>query len=299
MTEVRSSGSRRGDGALVLAALCFGGTFLVVQDAIEDVEPVPFLAVRFLVAALVLWPVAQRRPASPHEVRDGLGIGVALLAGYVFQTIGLQYTDSATSAFITYLLVVFVPLIGFVAFRRRPHVVTLGGVALAVVGLVLLTDPGQATAGFGRGEVLTIGCALAFAVHVVLLGVSAHRHDPVRLTAIQVTVVGLACAGPGLALGGYRFPTSALVAAAGTAVVATALAFFLQVSGQRTVPPARAALLLLLEPVFAAVLAATTGDSLTSIQYLGGACILLAVVASEVVPGWLDHRVRLREAGPR
>ena len=123
---------------------------------------------------------------------------------------------------------------------------------------MLLTDPGGsgAQAGFGRGEILTLGCAVAFAAHVVILGATAHRHDPIRLAAVQVAFVGRRLRRPGLWLGGYGFPAPALAAAVATGVVATALAFVLQVSGQRTVPPARAALLLLLEPVFAALVAA-------------------------------------------
>jgi drug/metabolite transporter (DMT)-like permease len=286
--------SRTGDLALVLAAICFGTTFLVVQGAVERVEPVPFLAVRFLVAAAVLWPLARRRPATPGERRDGVMAGIALLAGYVLQTVGLQYTGSATSAFVTYLLVVFVPVLGLILLRRRPHPVTLAGIAVAVVGLVLLTDPGGAGSshGFGRGEVLTLGCAVAFAAHVVILGETAHRHDPIRLAAIQVSVVGAACALPGLWLGGYRFPAPALAA--------TALAFLLQVTGQRTVPPARAALLLLLEPVFAGIVAAARGERLSAAQLAGAALILLAVAISELLPdllaGWLDRRVNSREA---
>ena len=285
------------DLALVGAALCFGGTFLVVQDAVERVEPIPFLAVRFTIGALVLWPLARRRPGRPGEWRDGIRCGLALLAGYVFQTIGLQYTDSATSAFITYQLVVFVPLLEALVHRRRPHPATLAGVTLAVVGLVLLTDP-SASGGFGRGEVLTLGCALAFGVHVLLVADAAQRHDPIRLTAIQVGVVGALCAGPGLAMGGYGFPVPALGAAAATAVIATAGAFVLQVSGQRYVPATRAALLLLLEPVFAAVLAALSDDPLRTTQLVGAGVILVAILVSELVPGWLDRRVKLREAVP-
>lgn len=290
--------TKRGDLALVGAAICFGATFLVVQDAIEQVEPIPFLAVRFGIGAAALWPLARRRPATPGELRHGALAGVALLVGYVFQTVGLQYTGSATSAFITYLLVVFVPVIGFAALGRRPHPVTLGAIAVAVAGLVLLTDPGGGASGsgFGRGELLTLGCALAFAAHVVILGEVAHRHDPVRLATVQVVVVAAGCALPGLWLGGYRMPASALAAAAGTAVFATALAFVLQVSGQRIVPPARAALVLLLEPVFAGLLAALSGDGLSPTALVGAAMILLAVGASEILPERLDRRVNAREA---
>lgn len=291
--------ARTGDAALVVAAICFGTTFLVVQRAVERVGPVPFLAVRFLIGALVLWPLARRRPASPGELRDGLLAGIALVIGYVLQTVGLQYTGSATSAFITYMLVVFVPVLGLVLLRRRPHRITLVGIVVAVVGLVLLTDPGGASqsAGFGRGEVLTLGCAIAFAAHVVILGETAHRHDPIRLATVQLAVVGGACAIPGIWLGGYAFPAPALAAAVATALFATALAFVLQVAGQRTVVPARAALLLLLEPVFAGFVASVRGEVLTSSQLAGALLILVAVVLSETLPEWLDRRVSAREAG--
>jgi drug/metabolite transporter (DMT)-like permease len=296
----RASHLGRGDLALVVAAVCFGSTFLVVQDAVERVQPIPFLAVRFLLAALVLWPLARRRPAGAGELRDGVVAGVALLVGYVLQTIGLQYTGSATSAFITYLLVVFVPVLTLVLLGRRPHPVTLGGIVVAVVGLVLLTDPGGASdaAGFGRGEVLTLGCAVAFAAHVVILGETAHRHDPIRLATVQVGVVGAGCAVPGIWMGGYGFSAPAVAAAVGTALLATGLAFVLQVRGQATVPPSRAALLLLLEPVFAALLATATGDPLRAGQLGGAALILGAVLLSEVLPDRLDRRVSAREAGP-
>ena len=216
--------SRRGDLALVVAALCFGTTFVVVQDAVGVAGPVPFIAVRFLLSALVLWPLARRRPATPGELRSGLLGGGALVTGYLLQTVGLQYTGSATSAFITYLLVVFVPLLGIVVLRRRPHRITVAGIAVAVVGLVLLTEPGGsgATSGLGRGELLTLGCALAFAAHVVILGETSRHHDPIRLATIQVTVVGVVCLVPGFWLGGYRMPASALAAAGATGLLATA-----------------------------------------------------------------------------
>jgi drug/metabolite transporter (DMT)-like permease len=295
---------RAGDLALVVAAICFGGTFIAVQGAVERVGPIPFLAVRFLIAAAALWPIARRRRPTPHLLRDGTMAGGALLLGYVLQTTGLQYTSSATSAFITYLLVVFVPVIAFVLLGRRPHPVTIVGIVVAVVGLALLTDPGGggAEAGFGKGELLTLGCAVAFAAHVVILGETAHRHDPIRLATVQVAVVGAGCVIPGIFLGGYRFPGPALAAAVATALVATALAFVLQVFGQRTVPPARAAVLLLVEPVFAAVLATLTGHPLSALQLAGAALILLAVLFCEVAPDVLrrrlDRTVRTREAGP-
>jgi drug/metabolite transporter (DMT)-like permease len=276
------------DAALVVAAFFFGTTFLVVQDAVQDADPVPFIAVRFLIAGAVLGLLGRRRRATPRELRHGAVAGVALLAGYVLQTVGLQYTSPSTSAFITYLLVVFVPLLTFAALRRRPHPLTLVGLVLAVAGLVLLT--GGADMSFGRGELLTLGCAVAFAAHIVILGETAGRHDAIRLTCVQVTTVGLACLAASLITGGLDLPARAFGAAAFTGVFATALAFFAMVWAQRIVSPSRAALILLLEPVFAALLAWVTGDPLTAAAWAGGVMILAAVVVAEVLPPYLAAR---------
>jgi drug/metabolite transporter (DMT)-like permease len=290
---------RRADAALVVAAFFFGTTFLVVQGAVDDASPVGFLAVRFLLGAAALAVVARRRPSTPREGRHGVVAGLALLVGYVLQTVGLQYTSAATSAFLTYLLVVFVPLQAWAFLGRRPHALTGAGVVLAVAGLALLTGGGGT--GLGRGEALTLGCAVAFAAHIVVLGEVAERHDPVRLTCIQLFTVGVACLVPAAATGGLAMPAGAVAAAAFTGVFATALAFLAMVGAQRVVSPARAALVLLLEPVFAALLGWVTGDELTAGAVAGGALVVAAVVVAEVVPAVLadrERRDRLRDRVP-
>ncbi|MBX3286652.1 MAG: DMT family transporter [Actinobacteria bacterium] len=265
--------------ALAAAGFLFGSTFLVVQGAIERADVVPFLAVRFLVGAAVLWPLARRRPATPGEVRHGVAAGACLLVGYVLQTAGLRATTAATSAFITYLLVVIVPLIGVVRTRRPPSANVVVGVVLAVAGLGLLSG---GVSGIGRGEVLTMGAALAFAVHLVVLGEVAGRHDPIRLTFWQVLTVGAACLVPGAASGGgYGFDRGVWVAAAFCGVAATALAFWCMAWGQRVVPESQAAIILLLEPVSAGILGELAGDHLGPVGLAGAALILAAVVVAE------------------
>jgi drug/metabolite transporter (DMT)-like permease len=290
---------RRADLALVVAAFFFGTTFLVVQDAVDEASPVGFLAVRFLLGGAVLALVAwrQHRPGTPGEVRHGVVAGLALLAGYVLQTVGLQYTSAATSAFLTYLLVVVVPLLSWVVLGRRPHPLTALGVVLAVAGLALLTGGGGT--GFGRGEALTLGCAVAFAVHIVILGEVAGRHDPVRFTCVQLLTVGVACLGPAAVTGGLDLSRDACVAAAFTGVFATALAFLAMVWAQQVVSPARAALVLLLEPVFAALLGWLTGDGLSATAMVGGALVVAAVVVAEVVPAALAERAARAERSER
>jgi drug/metabolite transporter (DMT)-like permease len=281
--------------ALVVAAFFFGSTFVIVKDAVKDVGPIPFLAVRFSIGAAVMWPFARRRPRTPGWTRAGLWCGVALLAGYVFQTVGLQYTSSSRSALITYLLIVIVPVISAVRARRPPAALTIAGVLVSLIGLFLLNGGSFA---FGKGEALTLGCALAFAVHIVMLADLAPRHDTLRLTAVQLAVVGVGCAGPGLFMGGYDFTARAWFAAAYTAVVASAIAFGCMVWAQRRVSPERTALLLMLEPVFAAVAGYVVGDRLGVSGIIGAALILLGIAIAEAAelllarPPALDQPVK-------
>ncbi|MDQ1395864.1 MAG: hypothetical protein QOG64_1123 [Acidimicrobiaceae bacterium] len=268
--------------AVVGAAILFGTTFFVVKDAVADVQPFPFLAVRFLIGALVLWPFARRRPRQRGIGRAGVVCGIALAAGYVFQTTGLQYTSGSVSAFITYLLVVIVPVLSAIVLRRRPDAVTIAGVVVATGGLFLLTGGGLG--GIHKGELLTIGCAVAFAVHIVLLADLAPRFDTARLNAIQLFVVGLVCFIPGLWFGGYHFTARAAVAAVYTAIASSAIAFALQVWGQRRVGPTRTSLLLMIEPVAAAVIGALVGDHLGWQGVAGAALILAGIALAEAGP---------------
>jgi drug/metabolite transporter (DMT)-like permease len=242
-----------------------------------------------------MWPLARRRPRTPGWAGAGLWCGLALLAGYVFQTVGLQYTSSSRSALITYLLIVIVPVMSAVRARRPPAPLTLAGVAVALVGLFLLNGGSFA---FGKGEGLTLVCALAFAVHILLLSELSPRHDTFRLTAIQLGVVGVGCAVPAFFTGGYDFTARAWFAAVYTAIAASAVAFGLMVWAQRRVRPERAALLLMLEPVFAAVAGYVVGDRLGAGGVAGAALILLGIAIAEGAellaarPAALDRAVK-------
>src|SRR3954447_2982014 len=259
----------------------FGTTFVVVKDAVAEAGPVPFLAVRFLIGAAVVWPLAARRPpdAKPGLARAGILCGAVLCAGYIFQTVGLQYTSSSVSAFITYLLVLIVPLLSAAVLRRPPAAATIVGIALAACGLYLLNG---AHPSLGKGELLTLGCAFSFAVHIILLAEFAPRYDAVRLNAVQLTAVGAICLIPGFFTGGYSFPLSVWVAAIYTGVAASAVAFGLMVWAQRRVSPSRTALLLMLEPVFAAIAGAIAGDHLGLLGATGAALILVGVLVAEL-----------------
>jgi len=247
---------------------------------VVEAGPVPFLAVRFLIGAGAAWVFAARRPGTETGlVRAGVLCGAVLCGGYLFQTIGLQYVSSSVSAFITYLLVLLVPLLSAAVLRRPPTIPTIVGIVLAACGLYLLH---AANASLGKGELLTLGCAVCFAVHIILVAEFAPRYDALRLNAVQLSAVGVLCLLPGFFTGGYDFPLSVWLAAIYTGVAASAIAFGLMVWAQRRVSPSRTALLLMLEPVFAAVAGAIAGDHLGLVGVTGALLILVGVLVAEL-----------------
>ncbi|MCZ7528986.1 MAG: DMT family transporter [Acidimicrobiia bacterium] len=277
----------RGRLAIIGAAFIFGSTFVVVQDAVEDLTPTAFLAARFGIAAIVLIPfIRGSSPApgvaqmgGPGVVVGGIAAGAVLGVGYLFQTAGLQFTSATNSAFITGLLVAFTPLLAAVFLHRRLTATTLAGVAVALVGLFALTG---GIDDFGRGDVLTVGCAVAFAGHVILLDVYASRFGLVGFTAVQMAVVaiGSALLVPFTGIG--RLTPTAVAAIVFTGVFASAVAFWLQAFGQRFVGPSRTALLLLLEPVFAGILGYLVGDRLGVGGVVGAVLILAGTGLAEI-----------------
>jgi drug/metabolite transporter (DMT)-like permease len=277
----------RAHGAVALAGVLFGSTFVVMKDAVAEVEPIPFIAIRFSIGALALAPFAFRRERQPGITKAAVLCGAALLLGYVFQTVGLQYTTSSVSAFVTYLLVVIVPVIAAVTVRRVPTKPTVAGVVLATIGLFLVTGQGVA---LGKGELLTLGCALSFAVHIVLLSDLSPKFATTPLTALQLGVVGLGAGVAGIFFGGYAFPASAWLAAVYTGLIVSATAFSLQIWGQRVIGPTRTSLLLMIEPVAAAFFGYAVGDRL-GVGGVIGAGLILAGIAVAEVPGLRSSRL--------
>jgi len=193
-----------------------------------------FLALRFGLAALcmlVLFGPAFRR-AGRRAVTSGLlggaFAGVFLWSGYVLQTFGLKYTTAGKSGFITGLYIVLVPLIGAVLYRRAPRIQELLGILIATAGLTLLAIP-SLQFRVNRGDVLTLGCAVAFAFHLFVLGYYSQRETFEAVALGQIAAAAL-LSGLSLAMEPPRVHWSAgiLLAVILTGVFATALAFAVQ-----------------------------------------------------------------------
>lgn len=282
------------DLALLLVTAIWGGTFVMVKDAVEQYPVFPFLTLRFALASAVLLVIGGRRIRTLGWKGWGAGalIGLFLFAGYSLQTLGLQQGASASKAgFITGLSVVIVPVLSAGILRRRPAREAVLGVILATVGLGALTLDGNLSVT--SAELLILGCALAFAAHIVAVSFFAANYDALALTTAQVLTVAVASAAASLFVA-RPWPvltSSVAFAAAFNGVLATALAFFVQTAMQRFTTPTHTALIFTGEPVFAALFGVwLDGDLLTAQILAGGVLIVGGTVISEV--RWSERTAR-------
>ena len=276
------------DLLLLGVAMVWGWTFVLVKEGVSEVGPFTFLFYRFGIAFVVLSLLFRRhlRSVSRSVWTRGALIGLALFGGYWFQTWGLVYTAATKSAFITGLSVVLVPILGATMLRERIGGAAWSGAILSAIGLGLIVfgaRVGVETVNVGDG--LTLVCALSFATQILLV---SHYTRPSNYLPILVAQIGVVAAlsGVGWLTVENAAWTTSWVAWKGiliTALLATALAYWLQNRFQPYSTAARAAIIYTGEPVFAGVFGVVLlGERLSLVQWLGAAAILAAMVLAQL-----------------
>jgi drug/metabolite transporter (DMT)-like permease len=294
---VSAPGWQRGRAELAIVAVSFiwGSTFVVVKSALADASTLVFLALRFALGTLLLLGLFRLGRSSLDGFcghwRGGLACGSFLFIGYALQTAGLRITTASKSAFLTGLYVVLVPLLSSILKRRVPRGVECAGALLAVAGTAVLTlDP---AAGFclSPGDLLTIGCAIAFSAHMLSVErfTSTSGHQSLALWQV-ISVGAFSAAGcwwiepPRLNVT-HRLVFALVV----TALLATAVSFALYTWAQTRTTASRASLIFSLEPVFAGLTAWLWSGEVWSFRTLaGGALILGAILLVEMKPSFLQ-----------
>ncbi|MGA2718379.1 MAG: DMT family transporter [Candidatus Acidiferrales bacterium] len=275
----------RADLALAFCSLIWGSTFVVVKDALADVSVFAYIAVRFTLAAALMGILYWRslRQLDGRTVWAGVQIGFFMLGGYVFQTAGLKFTTPSKAAFITGSSVVLVPvLLAALAWRRLNAWIWSGALA-ALVGLYLLTVPAEGFGGFNRGDPLVFVCSVMFALHIIFIGRYVGRSSVGSLALLQVatTAVASAILLSVFATMGWEHPRihwtgQLLFAVLITAIGSTVIGFSLQVWAQQHTSPSHTALLISLEPVFAALTSWLFAHERLGPRILLGAILILA-----------------------
>ena len=258
--------------AVLTITVIWGSTFFIIKDAVDRMEPIDFLAIRFTIAAaliaLVLWPRLRRLPAGGW--RAGLGLGVLYGLAQIAQTYGLKHTSASVSGFITGTYVVLTPIILWLFLKVRLSAQAWVAVALACLGLGVLTLTGPAAMGWG--EWLTLLGAFFYALHIVVLERFAPQWDALALTAVQLVGVALTCLVAAIP-GGVHLSADPVAwrAIAYTVLVAGIATMLLQTWAQRHLSATRTALMMTFEPVFASLFAiALGGEHLSARLLIGG-----------------------------
>lgn len=286
------------DVSLLGISVIWGVTFLMVQDAIKEVPVFAFLFWRFLLATVLFFliGIALKPSFDLPSIRAGVILGVMFCLAFSLQTFGLEHSLSSVVGFITGLNVVFVPLFLWMLFSQKQTPFALLGIALAVVGLWMVSTNGGGI-GLGKGELLTLGCAALFALHIVYTGIFSKRHRLFPLILAQFSTATLLCLLFSLLFDPFTIPSTLsypfLKALFITALFATVLAFLVQTYMQRFTTPAKTAVIFTMEPVSAGIFGYFyAGEPLGSIQILGAGIIVLAMLSVEL--GSLLYRRKKR-----
>lgn len=288
---------------LLLCTMFWGFAFIAQKSAMDSMGPLTFAGVRYLLGGLLVLPLAlherRRRPIRLSGVHWFFTAAMSLVffLGSWLQQAGLATTTATNGGFLTGLYVFFVPLLGFLLFRTRPHPIIFLGVPMALVGIYFLNG-GEGLHHFNSGDGLVATSAIFWALHVILLGHVARMTGlPIFVSCVSFLAAGLLSSTVALGLEQPDLDAirSGWIEIAYAGIFSTAIAFTFQAIGQQYVPAANAAIILSAESLFAALGGAVLlGERLTPIGYAGAALIFCAIVMVEALPAlWARRRVHI------
>lgn len=278
---------------ILIATIIWGSSFIIVKDVTTQLSPAWILALRFSAATIIMaLALLKHRKLYFEKSHMGYGLlfGLAMFLAYYLQTIGITDTTPGKNAFLTGTYCVIVPFLAWGITKKRPNRFNIISAFLCIIGIGFISLDGSAgTLSIRFGDAMTLGCAVFYALHIVLVSMFAKGRNIYVLTMWQFAGVTLCSI-----VAGFMFepgPTLASVTIRGwislayLAVACTTLALLFQNIGQAHIPPASASLLLSLEAVFGVAFSVAFGaESLTSRIVFGFALVFIAIVVSEVLP---------------
>ena len=290
-----------GEALLLLITVIWGGTFVIIKNALLDVSPMIFISMRFSAAAIILLPFTKKifKGVNKELVYGGVLLGVMYFLGFSTQTIGLKYTTATKSGFITGTFVLFTPVFQYMFERKKPSRANLLGVVLVIVGLIMLSSKGTSMLdvfseigeNFNIGDFFTLLCAMFFAMYLVYLDIISKKFDYILLVYLQIVVTGVCGILFAFVLGGFglesikiAFNTNVLFAILYTSLLATIITTTLQTKYQKVVTPTKAGIIFSFEPIFSAVIAFfALGEKISNFGFIGCILIFTGLIVTELL----------------
>lgn len=281
------------DLALILVAIIWGSGFVVTKGALKYVTPFNLTFYRFSIASILLGIVNYKRllNASVKDIKAGLIIGVFLFGGFAFQTVGLQYTEAGRQAFITATYVVMVPFIYWVISKKKPNTYEVFAAFLCLIGIGTLSLEKNLTIGYG--ELLTLICAVMFALHVSATGYFAEKSDPYVISVLQLGTTAILSFFCALIFEGeiIAIRSEALGGVLYLAIFSSMLAFLIQTIAQRYTSSTHTAIILSSEALFGSILGVLILKETVTVKFIIGCiAILISVIISETKLKFLRYK---------
>ncbi len=275
------------DGLLFFIALIWGSTFIIVKKTIEQIPPVAFNSIRFLIASILLLAIFLYRPKKLNRqvFLDGSVLGVVLFLTFTCQTIGLKFVTASETGFITGLYLIFVPVISVLFLGKKIEFKTGVAVLIAFLGLFLISFTGKVSVGIG--EFLVLLNALFVAFHILLVDYYGKRDDVFALTSIQIFVLTILSVLYTTFFEGWSFKLTlngeVIFAFLLTGVFATVVAFLIQTYAQKYTTPTKAAVIFTFEPLSSAFFGYFLGGEVLKFsQYVGAFLIFISMLILEI-----------------
>ncbi len=289
-----------GEGVLLFNTVIWGATFVIIKMALSDISPMMFVATRFTIAAVLLFPfmVKSLKKADKSTILEGAVLGLMFFGGFATQTIGLNFTTATKSGFITGTFVLFTPVFQLIFERKKPSTGNLLGVGVVILGLVILSSKGTSLldifeeigTGFNIGDFFTLLCAAFFAMYLVYLDITSRKYDYRPLVFMQVSVTGICGILSAIILSYSGFETFRFVVNSNvifsllyTAILATIVTTTLQTKYQKYITPTKAGIILSFEPIFSMILAfAMLSERISLFGFIGCILIVTGLLVTEL-----------------
>lgn len=286
---------------LLLITVLWGGTFPLNKTALDHTSPFVFVALRFLLASIIIYPFFKEglKGLSKDAYKDGLIVAFWFFAGFMTQTIGLKFTTASKSAFITGTFVIFTPIFQTIIEKRPPPLSNIIGIVIVTAGILLMSstgdDIGAVISELGRnfnfGDFMTLLCAISFGIYIVYLDIVSKKHNFKFVTFSQLFFTGIVALVlipvmdyTGLEKAELEINNTVLIALGYTIIFATLINLTLQTIYQKEVSPTKAAIIYSFEPIFASLLAfIILGEIMTIFGIAGAIIIFCGLIFSETV----------------
>lgn len=284
---------------LISAAMIWGLSFVAQKQGMEYVEGFTFNGIRSLIGGIVLLPViffrSRKNPVklSPVEkkqtrkdnIKGILIVGTMLCIGSNLQQFAFDYIEPGKVGFITALYMLLVPLISFIAYKKKQPVTTWIGVILGVGGLYMICMGGASSFSLGKGEILAMLCSIAFALHIIVIDKYAPKIDTIVLSCGQYLVTGIVSC---ILMFIFEKPDAGNIMQAAVTILYAGImscscAFTFQIIGQKYTEPTLASMLLCTESVFSVIFSfIILGERMTVIEYVGCAVMFIAIIIAQL-----------------